>query len=175
MNELLLLILPVFCAGLTFIVYLKLFHFPLLNIPLDNYKKFRNKRIFGTNKTIKGPLIMALFTSIFGIIVYSFLKNTLSFFYSHQMIIGIFALAGFAYSLGELPTSFIKRQLDISPGESTGVFFSILDIFDSLIAIAIVYLLFLPVSFTSVITALLIGGLIHVLTDILMRYLKLKE
>lgn len=88
----------------------------------------------------------------------------------------VFFFAGLAYSLGELPTSFIKRQFDIKPGEKSANFiFRLLDIYDSLLFIALIYYLLLPVSLITIWISVLVGGLVHVLTDRLMIRLALKK
>lgn len=93
------------------------------SMPLDFGKSFRGKRIFGEHKTLRG------------IIVFVPLAST-AFFLLHQLVIGLdlevayslweltpsgYAVlglvAGLGFMLGELPNSFVKRQLGIPPGE----------------------------------------------------------
>jgi hypothetical protein len=170
----LLIILPVLLAGLTFILILKFFP-NFLNFPLDFSRTYNGKRIFGQNKTIKGPLIMTLFTGLFGISFYNYLNfpTTFSIFLSY-------ALIGLLYSLGELPNSFFKRQLNISPGSKAiaqpwKTIFNFLDIYDSLFFCYLGYVFIF--NFDSYITfvTILFSGVLHLLTDVLMKKLKLKQ
>lgn len=93
------------------------------SLPLDLGKKFRGRRILGDHKTTRGFIIFVPLASV-------------AFFLLHQLLLafdvelaglvwqlkpGGYALlgllAGLGFMLGELPNSFIKRQLGIAPGE----------------------------------------------------------
>lgn len=181
-NKLLLLILPVFSSGITFIVFLKLVKTrdTFLDLPLDSGIKFNGRRLLGDNKTIKGPIMMGLFTMFYGFVVYQFTKGSLNLMLSNFEITRDFLLIGLSYSFGELPNSFLKRQLSIPPGQLPAkkfqrIFFKFTDTFDSLIPIGLVAFLFFKFSPRVIMTALLIGGLIHLITDHLMRLIKLKQ
>jgi hypothetical protein len=174
------LILPTFLAGVSFILFLKWNKKRFLNQPLDFHIKINGQRLFGENKTIQGPVCMSLFTMIFGFIVYEIMKSSLPFHLAFNQILIFYFLIGAAYSLGELPNSFLKRMLSIPPGKSypkgiLTIVFKILDTFDSLLAIAICYILFFKIDIKTVLITLLIGGLIHLFTDQLMRSLGLKK
>lgn len=93
--------------------------------PIDGGKNFVDgKRIFGNNKTWKGLIGYVFFNiltavcwgaicNIFKIEKYNFLyvnhNNTIIF----NIIVGL--TMGFAYSLFELPNSFLKRRIGIMP------------------------------------------------------------
>jgi hypothetical protein len=173
------IILPVFFSGITFIFFLKLL-VGKLNFPLDLGLKFRGKRLFGNNKTIKGPIFMSFFTMIYGFLVFNLLKDNLKLNYPCPQVLINFLLVGLSYSLGELPNSFLKRQLGILPGENHSnvrlncVFYG-LDLFDSLILIGIAYVLLFRVEIILVIVSILVGGILHFATDKLMIKLSLKK
>ncbi len=177
------IILPVFLSGITFIAFLKFLGKDKLSYPLDLTFKYRGKRIFGKNKTIRGPIIMAFFTGLYGFLLTHIFKLFKLDFNPHLSRVSIFSyysLVGLLYSLGELPNSFIKRQLDIPPGEVSGKriargLFGILDTTDSLIACGIVYYYLFKFPLTIILKAIIIGSFIHLLTDQLMVKLSLKR
>ena len=175
-----LLIAPVLFAGLAFILVL---HFRIgsgLEKPLDQEKKFLGKRIFGENKTYLGFIVMPFFTLAAGFL----LKRPFAAFVtpvideSPEDVLK-FGLLGFAFALGELPNSFIKRQLDIPPGARgqtryLRMIFDVFDAIDSLLAVGLVYIFIFGVPFYPLIFLLPIGGAIHLGTDLWMRRLRLK-
>jgi CDP-diglyceride synthetase len=90
-------------------------------VPLDGGASLRGRRIFGDNKTLRGFLVMvpAAALSFMGI----------AFVLGNPAATGLWPLtpagyawlgacAGFGFMAGELPNSFVKRQLDIDPGAS---------------------------------------------------------
>ena len=169
----LLIILPVLFSGIVFILFLKVFP-RLLIYPLDFGLRIHGKRLFGENKTIRGPLFMSVFTGAFGLIISLFIvqEASVSIFFSYLII-------GLLYSFGELPNSFIKRQLGIPSGMQSiqpiikGVFL-FLDTFDSLIFCGIGYITIFNFPYGIVVASVLLGGLLHLATDILMMNLNLK-
>ena len=177
--EILLLILPVFLSGLTFIMILNAGIGEKFAYPLDARIIWKDKRLFGKNKTIRGPIVMGFFTMVYGFIVYIFLKSRLDFQFTNQEVLIYFFTVGIAYSLAELPNSFLKRRLSISPGDTARedvkrYLFRLLDTFDSLFGCGLVYILLFHFSLKTVLTAVTIGGLIHILTDKVMGRLRLK-
>lgn len=176
LQEMALIILPVFFSGLTFIAYLKWNKIAFLNYPLDFHQEYKGQRIFGDNKTLKGPVLMGMFTGLYGAYIYYLLGTP----YQLASIFLLFCIIGLSYSIGELPNSFIKRQIGIKPGMKASTnpamtIFYVTDIFDSLLAVALSYYLLMEVQTISIVLAIFIGGALHVLTDKLMKSLKLKE
>jgi len=89
--------------------------FKKLAVPIDF-----DKNIFGKNKTFRGLIFGILFAIV--IAYFQFLLYKLNFFgnlsfidYSNWFIIGF--LFGFGALFGDLIESFIKRRLNIKPGE----------------------------------------------------------
>ena len=92
-------------------------------VPIDAGRTFRGKRVFGENKTLRGFVIMVPAAALaFPLVAYS-----LSF--GAPGAAGLWPLtpsgyaalgawAGLGFMLGELPNSFVKRQLGIAPGEA---------------------------------------------------------
>jgi hypothetical protein len=173
-KDILLMVIPVLLAGITFIISLKKNFLSFLDYPLDFGLSTENCRIFGQNKTFRGLLIMSIFTAIYGYLIFSIIDHR------DIQIIPQYLIVGLSYSLGELPNSFIKRRLNIAPGNKSDssilkVIFTFLDTFDSLILIGIVYYFLFQFPILTIICAVLTGGLLHLFTDQLMQILKLKK
>lgn len=177
---------PVIAAGLVHIVIMKQGFFPALaRVPLDGGRTFRGRRIFGTNKTLRGAVVTPLAT-----IPFALLQSYLSLhhewarqlaFVDPQLISPVAwgALLGTGYVLGELPNSFLKRQLEIAPGEGApgwrGPLFWMLDQLDSLIGILLLLSLALgPVPVRAWLALIAMTLVVHPLTSLLMYAFKLK-
>jgi hypothetical protein len=95
-------------------------------LPLDGGCTVRGRRIFGDNKTVRGLIVMVPATAL------SFVAaSRLAMFVagvqtteaaglwplSAAGYAAIGALAGLGFMLGELPNSFVKRQLGVAPGK----------------------------------------------------------
>jgi CDP-diacylglycerol--serine O-phosphatidyltransferase len=102
-----------------------------------------SEKLFGSNKTIRGFVLMMLF-SVFGALI----LHGIILLWSPDLTVDILAMPfwllgivqGFGYAFFELPNSFIKRRLGIQPGESPKrfkVFFILLDQLDSGIGVAL--------------------------------------
>ena len=98
-----------------------------LKRPLDFNRHFRGKRIFGDHKTWRGLLINVAFCTL-GTTVQTLLQNgdyvppwlLLVNYRKDGYLVGI--LLGAGMTAGELPNSFLKRQLDTPPGKRKGGF-----------------------------------------------------
>jgi CDP-2,3-bis-(O-geranylgeranyl)-sn-glycerol synthase len=115
-----------------------------LKRPVDHGRTFRGRRLFGDNKTYRG--------------IFAIAAGTAAAFLAQSMVpalqpaalrplsaasVGVFGFAfGAAAMLGELPNSFLKRQLDIAPGEAgrgaAGILFYVVDQIDFLVGAWIV-------------------------------------
>ncbi len=160
-----------------------------LKKPMDFNKKFIDKkRIFGDNKTWKGFIGYLIFNIIlsilFGIIWKLCNLEYLNFFYKYHnntilfnLLIGF--LLGLFYALFELPNSFLKRRLNITPGKTIKgfkkVFFIILDQADSVFGVALVLWFFYPLGIKLYLLYILIGTVTHLLINMLLYFLKLRK
>jgi CDP-archaeol synthase len=89
--------------------------------PLDGGVRLRGRRLFGANKTTRGFVVMvpaasaafALLVAAAGEPAHAGLWDLTP---GESALLG--ALAGFGFMVGELPNSFVKRQLDIAPGDA---------------------------------------------------------
>ena len=132
--------------------------------------KFREKRVFGDNKTWRGLLLNLAFCTIGTMIQAGLQKNGciplwlfLADYSQHGLAMGL--LIGFGITFGELPNSFLKRQMDIPPGKKGkgmgGIFFTILDQVDLTIGIWILTFSLIRPTFLLVSWSLLLTLIIH--------------
>jgi CDP-diglyceride synthetase len=139
--QLLWLAVPVIISGLVHLAVMKLDLFPGLRAsPIDGGATFRGRRVFGDNKTWRGAIVTI------GMVTASawalarlndccfHLPPLAPFAELHPIAWGF--LLGTGYIAGELPNSFVKRQLGIGPGASgqgmAGRVFWVVDQLDSL-------------------------------------------
>jgi CDP-archaeol synthase len=110
-----------------------------LAVPIDSGVLFRNRPLFGANKTYRGVLAVAL-GSAAGYSVQSLAPELQAPVFRALPLFSIVSL-GFAFGtaamLSELLNSFLKRQLDIAPGAAGGgagrFFFYVFDQVDFLL------------------------------------------
>lgn len=137
--------LPLMTTALVHGTCLKFDWFKWAKKPLDLKKSFRNKRLFGDNKTWRG-LMMACIGCLLGVYLLRFLEiywpnfRSYSFFsYQETNLFWLGLAFGIGMTLGELPNSFLKRQFDIKPGTQgkgfKGIFFIFLDQVDLLLGV----------------------------------------
>ena len=175
-------------AGIVNSIFCKISILNSLKKPLDFNKKIKGKRIFGDNKTWKGLIGYIIFNIIFMILVGIIYKacniEKLNFFYInhdntilYNLLIGF--LLGLFYALFELPNSFIKRRLDITPGKTIDgpkkYFFIFLDQADSVFGVALVVWMFYPIGIGIYLLYILVGALTHIIINMLLYFLHLRK
>lgn len=144
---------------------------PWLARPVDPGLVWRGKPLIGPNKTWRGILIVAL-TSAATFSLQARALHRFDFFRGVEIVdySSIHAeLAGFSLGLGamlsELPNSFLKRRLDIAPGEGTSglreVLFYLLDQVDLLIGSWVALAFFIPVTPMRVLLSLVLVTVVH--------------
>jgi len=153
--------------------------------PLDLGKRFRGRRIFGDHKTFRGlvvfvPLASAAFFSL------DWLLRALDLGITERLwaltpggyaLLGF--LAGLGFMLGELPNSFIKRQLGIEPGAAaasrTGVAWQwAADRLDSTIGMLLAMSLLAEIPWQMWLYLIVAGPAVHFVFSILLTRLGLK-
>jgi CDP-2,3-bis-(O-geranylgeranyl)-sn-glycerol synthase len=94
-------------------------------LPLDGGLTLRGRRLFGHNKTVRGLVVMVPAAAMSLPLVASALDRVLPspsglwpLTPGGYAALGAWSALGFM--LGELPNSFVKRQLDIAPGAAAG-------------------------------------------------------
>lgn len=184
------LILPIMMGGIFNMILIKIPVLEGLKTPMDKGKILSDgKRVFGDNKTWKGFFGMIVTTAIWMAVFGMFYDN---FAWAGQWSLIPFdkfhfplnewfygAFWGLGYVLFELPNSYIKRRIDISPGEQgkglSGYFFTFFDQSDSVIGCMLFMLVFfIPTPMEAVIIFLLGTGF-HYAVNILLYLVGLKS
>lgn len=170
--------LPVFCAGAAMVLILRAKRGKRLWGPLDCNSTFRGKRIFGDHKRVLGPVVMAGVTSLIGVLLWYVVPamREITILSEQEMIpkplevASAFALVGLGYSLGELPNSFLKRQMGLAPGELPSsrfrVLHRVLDLSDGVLGSAGMYAWVLSVSWQVLWPAVVSGIFLHRLIEL---------
>lgn len=103
---------------------------PRWAVPIDGGRLFRGRRVFGDSKTWRGVLV-AVVGCIAGVWLqknaFATLAEEASLLpYRKIGVLGFGAAMGIAAMAGELPNSFVKRQLGIAPGATASGALSVL-------------------------------------------------
>jgi len=142
------LALPVIAGGLLHIAAIKIDAFgPLARMPVDGGLTWRGRRLCGDNKTVRGVILMIAATTLCAVLqglIESHVEwaRALSLPGAGRLDpVRWGLLLGTGYVVGELPNSFIKRQLDVAPGGAAsgwlGPMFWVIDQVDSLIGVLV--------------------------------------
>ncbi len=180
---------PAIIAGVINSIWCKTGLMKFAKAPMDFGKNFFDgKRIFGENKTWKGFFGYVFFnmiiTPLWGLACSAGRFEDLNFFYINNpntfpfnILIGL--LIGLGYALFELPNSFLKRRLDITPGKTiTGfkkVFFIFLDQADSIFGCALVVWIFYDLGIVLYLLYVLVGAFTHIILNVLLYLAKLRK
>jgi CDP-diglyceride synthetase len=186
---------PLFCslflivaftlAGLVHSAWLQSTLSRRLLIPLDAGLRVRGRRVFGDNKTVRGfvsmvPAAAAAFALCF-VAAKQFAPSLPLELWSLTLsgYAALGAWAGLGFMLGELPNSFVKRQLDVAPGQGprgrVGALVSfIVDRTDSIVGMLIALSIAVPTPWMTWVYSLLIGPGIHLAFSILLYRLGVK-
>lgn len=167
------IITPAVVGGIIHSLVIKKDVFPGLRLALDAKLLWRGRRVFGDNKTIRGAAVMILSTSVATLGLSWAAKP--GFFPDLPVRAGtlqtlIFgAIIGIGYILGELPNSFFKRQMNIAPGSrpkgQAGLWWYIADQADSVIGVCLAIWFVYRLPWTTIITVLVIGTVVHIVFD----------
>jgi hypothetical protein len=157
-------------AGIFHSAWLKIERSHRFALPLDGGRTLRGRRILGDNKTLRGILVIVpaagaafpVLSLVLEKVAYPDLLWSLT--PAGYAALGVCAAAGFM--AGELPNSFLKRQLDILPGlEPAHPFGRVLaflaDRFDSAIGMLCVVSLLVPTPVLIWLYVLIAGPLVH--------------
>lgn len=172
-------------AGLAHSAWLRMPASRHLLVPLDGGARLRGKRVFGENKTVRGFVVMvpaaaAAFAALHAIVARlspSIAGELWRLDTSGYAILG--AIAGLGFMLGELPNSFVKRQLDVAPGMAppgrvgTTVTF-VVDRVDSIVGMLIAISLVVSTPWTLWLYVLAIGPGIHLAFSVLLYRIGVK-
>ena len=151
-----------------------------LALPLDGGLRVRGRRLFGANKTVRGFVVMVpAAAAAFALLGAMTPESAGIWDLGTGGFAALGAVAGLGFMAGELPNSFVKRQLDIAPGEAplTGARSFIqfaTDRFDSGIGMLIAASLTVPVPWQTWAVVLGVGPAIHWSFSVLMFRLGVK-
>lgn len=181
--QVLYLISPLILAGIIHSIVIKKNLLSVLRQPIDRGKLFQNKEIFGKNKTWRGILItVAVSICVVAIQKYLYSKDifvALSIIdYQNTNWLQFGFLLGIAYSIAELPNSFIKRRIGIEAGKINQQKFLLqylIDQIDSSIGVIFMLFFFYNIQWKALIAIFLIGTLIHIIIDQLLFFFRVKS
>ena len=159
-------------AGLAHSAWLRTSASRRLLLPIDGGARFRGKRVFGDNKTVRGFVVMvpaaAASFALFHALVVRVAPSIAADLWRLDTVgyAALGAWAGLGFMLGELPNSFVKRQLDVAPGmappsRSGTVVVFVVDRVDSIIGMLAAISLVVPTPWMTWVYVLLIGPGIH--------------
>lgn len=144
----LLLFLPLLGALVLHAPVLRFDLLPRLKRPLDGGRTVRGRRIFGDNKTWRGALVMGsgalLATLLLAQVAGYWTRLPVPVQAAGPLPLGL--VLGLGTVLGELPNSFLKRQLGIGPGNrARGLLGIALSIYDQGDFVPLVWLMLSPI------------------------------
>lgn len=182
-------LMPAILAGIINMIWCKLPLLKALKTPMDFGKTLSDgNRLFGENKTWYGFIgylfLNPLMSVLWGAFLYGKKLEEYNLFYHYHnnefgfnLWIGL--LLGFGYALFELPNSFMKRRLNISPGKAiSGMkkpFFVFLDQADSVIGCTLVLWFFYPIGWKLFFGFILVGAFTHIMINMGLYFLHLRK
>ncbi|HAA43086.1 MAG TPA: CDP-archaeol synthase [Ruminiclostridium sp.] len=181
---------PVILAGIFNMIWCKAPIFNFMKKPIDGGMCiWDGKRLFGDNKTWKGFFGMML-GGTFLTIIWGLICGTNEFFEVNNFMYatrentigynGIMGLSlGFVYAVFELPNSFIKRRVGITPGKTAEgfkkVIFMFIDQIDSILGCVLVVNMVYKMPLWFYFFYVLMGAVTHIVINILLYSLKLRD
>ena len=155
------------------------------NRAIDGGYTFRNKPIFGENKTWRGFVFMVPATGVCFTLMHAVMRITLAERLQLWPLTGpeYFLLGcwtGLGFMIIELPNSFTKRQLGIAPGapaqnrRARNTCF-ILDQIDSITGGLLAIWIIVPVPLSAAVSLLIVGGLAHYVFNLVLKHLGLRQ
>ena len=168
------LILPVVLGGLGHVAVLKTDFLSTLAAPLDGGATWRGRPIFGANKTWRGVIVMTTLTAIAAglqgeVARWRHWTSALAVRRSDRVNAWTAgAICGVTYCVAELPNSFVKRRLGISPGARAvkrGHLQYLVDQADSVAGCVIPLRLLYRAKPDELVTAFVLGLTIHIVVD----------
>lgn len=170
--NLLWLALGLFVAGIIEAFLWKTSIFQLLNVPIQTAWFGANKKWRGLVSLPLAMLISVYLLHFFEIFIPSFSETAILF--SNFNLIEFGLLVGLIFNLSELPNSFIKRRLDISPGDESSKIFYFIDHMDSTYGVLILWYFYFHFALHFILTGLVVTPLLFMGATELRKKLGLK-
>jgi len=170
--NLLWLALSLFIAGVIEAFLWKTSPFQALNIPIQT-------DWFGANKKWRG-LISLPIAMLISVCLLKAIENLIpalsqqSISFSNFNLIEFGLLVGFIFNLAELPNSFVKRRLNIPPGDENNKLFYFIDHMDSTYGVLILWYFYFHFPLHFIITGLIVTPLLFMGATELRKKLGLK-
>jgi hypothetical protein len=167
-------------AGVAHVLWLKSAASKYFGQPLDGGLTFRGRRLFGSNKMLRGLMVMPFAAALTFFAIGAGRDHFPGWLAAGMwdLTAGEYALLGLACGLAfmifELPNSFLKRQLDVPPGEAPrqpwlkAVCF-VLDRCDSTLGAMLVVAIALPLSGETWFWVFVLGPASHALFSALLH------
>lgn len=120
----LLIVLAMSVAAVAHLLWLRSAWAGYFSQPVDGGLRLRGRRLFGDNKQVRGFMMLPLAAAA-SFAALPALRDSLPNWLAaglwqmpvtHYAVLGF--SCGFAFMLAELPNSFLKRQLDVAPGQA---------------------------------------------------------
>lgn len=182
-------LMPVILAGISNMLFTRTPFYKKYALSMDGGHCMKDgRRIFGDNKTWAGfwgmaaaGIFMQLFWGWINRLPFFAGRNELYQFYDNTALFNILAgfMFGFAYVLFELPNSFVKRRLNITPGRTgrglKGFIFFIADQIDSLVGVVLVLNIFSPMGWGKYLLYIALGAATHISVNSILYFLKIRK
>ncbi|MEC4894069.1 MAG: CDP-archaeol synthase [Oscillatoria sp. PMC 1051.18] len=162
-----------FLAGVWEALLWKSSWFQFCNYPI-------NVQVFGENKKWRGLITLPL-THLVSVFVFQYLETELFHFpaslicFSSLNLVSYGLLVGLIFNLSELPNSFLKRRLNIPPGDESNPLFYLLDNLDSTYGTLLLWYLYFHFPLHLISTGLIVSPLLFFGATWIRRQLKLKS
>jgi CDP-2,3-bis-(O-geranylgeranyl)-sn-glycerol synthase len=149
----------------------------ILGFPLDCYTTFRNKRLFGSHKTVRGLMsgivvgVLTVYLEVFLYVQIPLIRSFVSIDYTaiNPFLLGL--LASLGALTGDALRSFFKRQRGIAPGKSWFPF----DQIDYVIGGVVFTAFYIRLTIWQYILLFVIWFLLHPVATLIGYWLKLKD
>jgi CDP-2,3-bis-(O-geranylgeranyl)-sn-glycerol synthase len=151
--------------------------------PIDGGATFRGRRLFGEHKTVRGFVVMIPAAAVAFAALAAAIGDPAGAGLWPLTIAGyagLGAFAGFGFMAGELPNSFVKRQLRIRPGQAPRHRFGaaaqfLIDRLDSGVGMLLAVSAIVSIPALTWLLVLSVGPSIHWAFSVLMFHLGLKS
>jgi len=179
------LIVGLVLAGLLHSAWLRSAASRRFAVPLDGGRRLRGRRLLGDNKTLRGLMVMVPGTGLSFALLAALLGATSAAPLApwpmtpwRYGLLGVWA--GLGFMLGELPNSFVKRQLDVPPGRAprsgpAAALSFVVDRLDSIVGMLAAVSLVVPTPWRTWAWVVVLGPGIHWAFSVLLFRLGVKE
>ena len=158
-------------------------------IPLDRGARFRGRRLLGENKTWTGLVVMVpavgaaflVMRCVFAVRApWSIEQASTLWPGGPATYLALGCWAGLGYALGELPNSFIKRQLDIAPGQQPQASMGrwvcfLMDQTDSVLGALLALACWVDLPWRTSLAILATGPVVHWCFNLVLKWLGVKS